>query len=50
MKLKSIAHVPTSNGSRYLQQICKHWHHSLVVAFTPEAGTVTFPRDARGAD
>ncbi|MBU6442498.1 MAG: DUF2218 domain-containing protein [Alphaproteobacteria bacterium] len=46
----SIAHVPTAHGSRYLQQLCKHWGHSLKVAFTPEAGTVIFPKDARGAD
>lgn len=46
----SIAHVPTANGSRYLQQLCKHWDHNMEVSFTPEAGTVTFPRNARGAD
>ncbi|MEX6506897.1 DUF2218 domain-containing protein [Jiella sp. M17.18] len=50
MTLKSTASVPTENASRYLQQLCKHWSHNLVVEFTPEAGTVTFPRDARGAD
>jgi hypothetical protein len=49
MTLNSISHVPTAHGSRYLQMLCKHWGHSLVVDFTPEAGTVTFPRDARGA-
>ena len=42
--------MPTSSGSRYLQQLCKHWAHNLEVEFTPERGTVTFPRDARGAD
>ena len=50
MSVTSIAEVPTANGSRYLQQVCKHWAHNLEVAFTPERGTVTFPRDARGAD
>jgi hypothetical protein len=44
------AFVPTANGSRYLQQLCKHWSHNLNVDFTPEIGTVTFPRDARGSD
>jgi hypothetical protein len=44
------AAVPTASGSRYLQQLCKHWSHNLAVSFTPEHGTVTFPRDARGAD
>lgn len=46
----AIAHVPTDNGSRYLQQLCKHWSHNLEVSYTPDDGTVTFPRNARGAD
>jgi hypothetical protein len=46
----STAQVPTAEGSRYLQQICKHWSHNLEVEFTPDHGTVVFPRDARGAD
>jgi len=46
----AIAEVPTSHASKYLQQLCKHWQHNLSVAFTPEHGTVTFPKDARGAD
>jgi hypothetical protein len=46
----AIAIVPTKSGSRYLQQLCKHWAHDLAVEFTAEHGTVTFPRDARGAD
>lgn len=44
------ATVPTENASKYLQQLCKHWEHNLQVEFTPENGTVIFPRDARGAD
>ena len=46
----STAQVPTASGSRYLQQLCKHWAHNMAVEFTPEQGKVTFPRDARGAD
>lgn len=46
----AVASVPTANGSRYLQQLCKHWQHNLEVAFTPEHGTVVFPKNARGAD
>jgi uncharacterized protein len=46
----SIAMVPTNSGSKYLQQLCKHWAHNLAVEFTPERGTVTFPKNARGAD
>ncbi|MGA0562979.1 DUF2218 domain-containing protein [Ancylobacter sp. VNQ12] len=40
------AHVPTSHGSRYLQQLCKHWAHKLEVAFTPEHGKVKLPDGA----
>jgi hypothetical protein len=50
MMFETMARVPTVNGSRYLQQLCKHWSHNLKVEFTPEAGTVVFPKDARGAD
>lgn len=46
----AIANVPTASGSRYLQQLCKHWAHNLAVEFTPTHGTVVFPKDARGAD
>ncbi|WP_342362033.1 DUF2218 domain-containing protein [Terrarubrum flagellatum] len=37
------ARVPTANGSRYLQQLCKHWAHKMEVEFTPEKGRVNFP-------
>ncbi len=46
----TTAQVPTQSASRYLQQLCKHWAHNLAVDYTAERGTVTFPRDARGAD
>lgn len=46
----AIASVPTSSGSRYLQQLCKHWAHNLEVSFDAQHGTVVFPRNARGAD
>ena len=45
----TTARVPTAHASKYLQQLCKHWQHNLTVEFTPEAGKITFPRDARGA-
>ncbi|WP_156679646.1 DUF2218 domain-containing protein [Sphingomonas profundi] len=35
--------VPTGSGSRYLQQLCKHWSHKFAVDFTPEHGTVALP-------
>jgi hypothetical protein len=44
------ASVPTKSGSRYLQQLCKHWSHNLAVEFTQAEGTIVFPRDVRGAD
>ena len=50
MTISSTADVPTANGSRYLQQLCKHWAHNLAVEFDAREGRVTFPRDARGAD
>lgn len=46
----AVALVPTASASKYLQQLCKHWQHNLAVEFTPEHGTVAFPRDTRGAD
>lgn len=46
----ATAAVPTTSGSRYLQQLCKHWQHNMAVEFTPEHGTVVFPKNARGAD
>lgn len=50
MTVLSIVRVPTTNGSRYLQQLCKHWSHNLAVEFTLDQGKVVFPRNARGAD
>ena len=48
--VSSTAQVPTASGSKYLQQLCKHWQHNMPVEFTAERGTVTFPKNARGAD
>jgi uncharacterized protein len=50
MSTTSTVHVQTAHASRYLQQLCKHWSHNLTVAFGETEGTVTFPRNARGAD
>jgi len=46
----ATAHVPTASASRYLQQLCNHWSHNLAVEFTPDHGTIVFPKDARGAN
>lgn len=48
--VSASALVRTTSASKYLQQLCKHWQHNLQVEFTPDNGTVIFPRDARGAD
>jgi hypothetical protein len=50
MSTASIAAVPTTRASRYLQQLCKHWSHNLAVTFDETKGTVIFPRNARGAE
>ena len=50
MTFPTEATVPTTHGSRYLQQLCKHWAHNLTVDFDPGHGTVAFPKDVRGAD
>ncbi len=50
MTVSATAAVPTAHASKYLQQLCKHWQHNLAVTFNAEHGTVTFPKDARGAD
>ncbi|HJT41664.1 MAG TPA: DUF2218 domain-containing protein [Sphingobium sp.] len=48
------AHVSTTNGSRYLQQLCKHWGHKFETAFDAQEGRIAFPmgpiRLAAGAD
>ena len=46
----ATARVSTAQGSKYLQQLCKHWQHNLSVEFDAGQGRVVFPRDARGAD
>ena len=37
------ARVPTENGARYLQQLCKHWSHKLDVHLSENEGIVRFP-------
>jgi uncharacterized protein len=46
----ATALVPTAHGSKYMQQLCKHWAHNLSVEFDASKGTVIFPKDARGAE
>lgn len=48
------AHVPTTSGSRYLQQLCKHWSHKFETEFDAQQGSIAFPmgpiRLAAGAE
>ena len=37
---EATTRVPTAHGSRYLQQLCKHWGHKYPVEFTPEHGRI----------
>lgn len=34
--------ITTQHGSKYLQQLCKHWSHRLNVEFTPDQGKIAF--------
>jgi uncharacterized protein len=34
--------VKTTNASRYLQQLCKHWAHRMPVVYTPVEARVPF--------
>jgi hypothetical protein len=36
------ARVPTTSGSKYVQQLCKHWAHKLPVELEGDTGVVTF--------
>jgi hypothetical protein len=40
--VRETAQVPTPNGARYLQQLCKHWSHKLDVQLTENEGIVRF--------
>jgi hypothetical protein len=37
------ASVPTANGGKYMQQLCKHWSHKLEVDLSEQRGVVRFP-------
>lgn len=39
----SVCTVATEHGSRYLQQLCKHFAHKIPVTFDPAAGRIDFP-------
>ena len=33
----------TASGSKYLQQLCRHWSHKFDVEFSADRGQVRFP-------
>ncbi len=39
----ATANVPTVNGAKYMQQLCKHWSHKLEVDLSEQGGVVKFP-------
>lgn len=43
MSMTLTAQVPTPNGSRYLQQLCKHWSHKFETEFDAQQGVIAFP-------
>lgn len=40
---QSKLHLATKHGSKYLQQLSKHFGHKVPVTFTPTQGNVTLP-------
>lgn len=43
MSVTRTARVPTASGSRYLQQLCKHWAHKFQTEFDASRGWVDLP-------
>ncbi len=39
----ATARIPTASGSKYLQQLCKHWGHRFEVELSDHKGIVHFP-------
>lgn len=40
---EAVCEIPTASGSRYLQQLCKHFAHKIPAECTPSEGSITFP-------
>ena len=40
------ATVPTTNASRYLQRLSKHWSHKFDVTFDADKSVIAFPMGA----
>ncbi len=39
----SVCTIATEHGSRYLQQLCKHFAHKIPVSFDTAVGRIDFP-------
>ncbi|GBD47833.1 DUF2218 domain-containing protein [Methylopila sp. Yamaguchi] len=46
MSALEAARVPTVNGARYLEQLCKHWGHRLAIVRDGGEARVTLLNDA----
>lgn len=44
--MDSFARIATPNGSKYLQQLCKHWSRKFEAEFDALAGRIAFPTSA----
>ncbi|TNE36453.1 MAG: DUF2218 domain-containing protein [Alphaproteobacteria bacterium] len=42
MSNETISTVKTTHGSRYLQQLCKHFRHKIPADFNKQAGRIIF--------
>jgi hypothetical protein len=40
--METVADVATLSGSKYLQQLCKHWGHRFTVTYDEDRGEVDF--------
>ncbi len=41
--VESNTNLKTTNASKYLQQLCKHFAHKLPVEYSSSEGTISFP-------
>jgi len=46
--MQTTASVATTNASRYLQQLCKHFGHKIETRFDESSGTCLFPTGTVG--
>lgn len=42
---QTSAKIVTLSGSKYLQQLCKHWSHKFAVEFDADQGRIPFAED-----